>query len=365
MRFRLRVAAIVLVAVISVCAVGCSRFSPDLPPHLIPVGEATPVRPVDGREPYTMSPLPDKLDEAAYRARMDELYSAVVYDGLRPIFRDNDPAEAVYTAARRILDRYVSNEWHGSADGEYNIVHAVHDCLAYYVDYDFELYDAYKNGATALSSDPAFHIDGVFLHGKAVCDGLSRAFEFLCALEGISSVRVTGSLASVPHAWNKVRIGGKWYNVDVTAAAAHYSVGGGEYRKQLSHGYFLLSDKTYAEFKAQSHVFAEQPFVATEDYDYYGGEQAEIGGETFPLVVTSRDGLTSLFEAVRKADKAVGKLEVRLDYGGYVQVNAADMYRDDIAAAYAALGNSDFRFHTDSVPYFRYPNGVYLFLFYY
>ncbi len=97
-----------------------------------------------------MSPLPDKLDEAAYRARMDELYSAVVYDGLRPIFRDNDPAEAVYTAARRILDRYVSNEWHGSADGEYNIVHAVHDCLAYYVDYDFELYDAYKNGATAL-----------------------------------------------------------------------------------------------------------------------------------------------------------------------------------------------------------------------
>ncbi len=332
--------------------------SPNIPPHLISAPDETPLRPVDEREKYALK------GTGGLRACVDELYSVVVYDKKQPTFGENNPAEPVYKAARAVLDRYVPNAWHTSDDGEYNKVHALHDYLVCNVDYDFELYDKYTDGATELGDDPAFYIDGALVGGKAVCDGLSRAFEFLCALEGIDVLRVTGSLSSVPHAWNKVKVNGVWYNVDVTADAAHYTVGGGKYEKQLSHGYFLLSDKTISEFKPQTHVFAEQPYSADVDHDYYADKTFTVGGTEYSAVVRSAGELVELFKAVKKVKNDIGKLEVKLEYPDKVQVNSVDMYATDIAAAYAEIGGGDFGYSSGNAPYFRYPNGVYLFLFY-
>lgn len=360
MRFRSKLAAVALAALTCFTFVACSgrNGTPDIPPHLITVPDETPVRPVDSRESVTLK------GAGGLRECVDELYSAVVYDKKRPIFGDDDPAEPVYDAARAVLDRYVLNAWHTSDDGEYNKVHAIHDYLVRYVEYDFELYDDYTDGATELGDDPAFYIDGALLGGKAVCDGLSRAFEFLCALEGLDVLRVTGSLASVPHAWNKVKVNGVWYNVDVTADAAHYTVGGGKYEKQLSHGYFLLSDKTISEFKPQTHVFSEQPFIASVDHDYYADKTVTVGGTELSAIVRSADELTALFKAVKQAKNEIGKLEVKLEYPDKVQVNSVDMYATDIKSAYTAIGGGDFGYSSGNAPYFRYPNGVYLFLFY-
>lgn len=360
MRFRTRLAATALAALVCLTVTACSRRNgtPDIPPHLISAPDEAPTRPVDEREEIALK------GTGGLRACVDELYSVVVYDKKQPVFRDDDPAEPVYKAARAVLDRYVLDAWHTSADGVYNKVHAIHDYLVCNVEYDFELYDNYTEGATELGADPAFYIDGALLGGKAVCDGLSRTFEFLCALEGIDVMRVTGSLASVPHAWNKVKIDGVWYNVDVTADAAHYTVGGGKYEKQLSHGYFLLSDKTISEFKPQTHVFTDPPYIADVDHDYYADKTVTIGGAEYPAVVRSADELTALFKAVKKHKNEIGKLEVKLEYPDKVQVNSADMYATDIAAAYAEIGGGDFWSADGNAPYFRYPNGVYLFLLY-
>lgn len=365
MRFKLKNMIATAVA-IAVClfSVGCSSGrTPDISPHLIAEAEQAPVRPIDDREGVALSALPESMTDADYRERISELYSIVAYDKKRPVFDgENDPAKAVYDGARAVLDRYVLNEWHGTADGEYNIVHAVHDYLVCNVDYDFDLYDRFKDGESELESDPAFHIDGAFIDKTAVCDGLARAFVFLCAIEGIDAVRVTGSLASVPHAWNKVKIGGEWYNADVTADAAHYTVGGKRY-KQLSHGYFLVSDRTIAEFKPQTHVFAVQPYTALADFDYYADKSVEIDGKTYSLTVKSYAELEQLFRAIKRAGD-IGKIELELKYPEKVQVNYADLYKRDIERAYGAFGNTDFGFSDGGAPYFRYPNGVYLFLFY-
>lgn len=59
--------------------------------------------------------------------------------------------------------------------------------------------------------DPANHVDStVFLDGVAICDGYARTFNLLLHEAGIESCFVDNSY----HAWNIVKINGKWFHVD-------------------------------------------------------------------------------------------------------------------------------------------------------
>ncbi len=51
--------------------------------------------------------------------------------------------------------------------------------------------------------------------GTTVCAGYSKSFQMLMNASGVLTIGVTG-YTSVGHAWNKVRIGGYWYDIDVT-----------------------------------------------------------------------------------------------------------------------------------------------------
>lgn len=350
--------------------VGCSNESktPDLKPHLISKPDETPVRPIDGAEGVRLSDYTLPLSAEQYRARVVELYQTVVDLSQKPLLSDDDPVKPVYDAAIAVLDRYILNSWHTAADGEYRKIHTIHDYLVCYVDYDFELYDRY-NGGEAVDGDAAFDIDGVFLNKRAVCNGLSRATSFLCAIEGIRSMRVTGSYLGSPHAWNKVNIGGEWYNVDVTADAANYTVDGGKnYKKQLTHGFFLLSDRTYRNFspsgdRSEAHVFTST-VKADKDFEYYTGVET-VGDNNYPMTITSKSQLLSLFEDIDGADRRVGKIELKLRFDDKDAdgANSGDIYAREIKEAYKKVSSSDFS--SSTMPYMRYPNGVYLFLIYF
>lgn len=64
-------------------------------------------------------------------------------------------------------------------------------------------------------------IVSVFLQHNSVCAGYSKAFQYLCQKTGIECTEVTGtvtmaSYSGVPnHAWNLVKLDGKYYYVDV------------------------------------------------------------------------------------------------------------------------------------------------------
>lgn len=69
----------------------------------------------------------------------------------------------------------------------------------------------------------AHSIVGAFLDKKAVCEGISKAFKFLCDLVGLPCILVVGYAdahgvfqKNSLHAWNLVNIGGQWYHVDPT-----------------------------------------------------------------------------------------------------------------------------------------------------
>ncbi len=112
----------------------------------------------------------------------------------------------------------------------------------------------------------AHSITGVFLNGKAVCDGISKAFLFLCEKVGVSSILVTGELNSPKnrgqHAWNMVNIGGSYYHVDVT----------GDLKSSCDfpipvYRYFNISDARMRRDHSWENI--DIPICNSETYNYY------------------------------------------------------------------------------------------------
>lgn len=364
----------VIFCAVAFCGCGVSMpwdsgSSPDIVPHLISQPEANPERPINSKEERAMPEYSGELTDEQYRQRISELYSLVVDLGYKPVFAENDPVKPVYDAAIAMLDKYVLNSWHDSEKGTVNIVHTIHDWLISEVEYDFELYEKYLNQTGDTSSNAAaFNIDGVLMEHRAVCDGISRAMAFLCGIEGIQCYRVTGTFAGSAHAWNKVKIGDNWYNVDVTADSANYSVvGDSNYKKQIAHGYMLVSDDAFVSFSPDNkgaHSYEVTNPLCSNDYDYFEEQVININGTTYSRVIKTEEQLQALFEAIGKNKSLIGKVEVKLDFEGKQNVNNGDLYVDAIKAAYEKIKSPDFTFSATQKPYFQYPNGVYLFLIY-
>lgn len=55
-------------------------------------------------------------------------------------------------------------------------------------------------------------IAGTLANGKGVCNGYALAMSYFCSAAGIDNVFAL----SANHAWNRVKLDGKWYEVDVT-----------------------------------------------------------------------------------------------------------------------------------------------------
>ena len=68
--------------------------------------------------------------------------------------------------------------------------------------------DSYQSGRLAPNSGNAY---GCLINGKCVCAGYAEAFQLVALKAGLKCVCVRSS----GHAWNLVRIDGKWYHIDL------------------------------------------------------------------------------------------------------------------------------------------------------
>lgn len=93
---------------------------------------------------------------------------------------------------------------------DYQKALAVHDYIVLNTAYDEE---NLLKGTIPRRSHEA---EGVLLHGKAVCDGYAKAFKLFMDSLAIDCEIVTGTANGSGHAWNQVKLGGDWYNIDVT-----------------------------------------------------------------------------------------------------------------------------------------------------
>lgn len=137
---------------------------------------------------------------------------------------------------------------------------AIHDYLALNVKYDRSLskYTAYD----ALVS------------GVAVCQGYAMAYVYIMRELGIDCTMITSQ--SMGHAWNYVKIGGKWYHVDITKNDPLFE-GKHDLLGTVNHDYFMLSDAAIKKLGSTGWDTDGLPAASSTKYDNYFWKNAETG----------------------------------------------------------------------------------------
>lgn len=86
----------------------------------------------------------------------------------------------------------------------------IHDYIISRMNYAYE-----SDGVTPEDAIWAHNMIGCAEKGKGVCESYAKTYQYLCRLNGLECLIVTG-VNGENHGWNVVKIGGKWYGVDCT-----------------------------------------------------------------------------------------------------------------------------------------------------
>ena len=140
---------------------------------------------------------------------------------------------------------------------EYEKVKAIFDYIASHVTYDYDNLNnqSYKLKHTAYAA---------LVNGTSVCQGYATLFYRMCLTAGLDARVITGS--DTPgysdHAWNIVRIGNLYYNIDVTWDAGH---------EPEDYNYFLRGQDTfeyhYRDSEYNTATFHAKYPMSASDYD--------------------------------------------------------------------------------------------------
>jgi hypothetical protein len=144
---------------------------------------------------------------------------------------------------------------------------AIHDWITANGKYQDEVLAEYMNGtsteAIADKYASAFNPYGILIDGVGVCQSYAEVFKLLADAAGLPAVVMTGTLGSVPHAWNMVKLDGMWYHVDATNNDS-----GVPYVVYNSSDNLVSSNYTFGDtFELDSQI---PSYKSTKDtYDYY------------------------------------------------------------------------------------------------
>ena len=155
----------------------------------------------------------------------------------------------------------------------------IHDYICNHVDY------AYNS-----TEEQVYTAYGALCTGKAVCQGYAVLFYRLCREAGLSVRIISGTGNGGAHAWNIVRIGSKYYNVDCTwdgqdadtynefllKSEADFTDHTRESWKVAGSHYL---DYTSAEFNAQ-YPMTEKSWEESDETTYAHSEEATSGAVT-------------------------------------------------------------------------------------
>lgn len=129
---------------------------------------------------------------------------------------------------------------------DYEIELYLHDTIVQTVDY-------------TLNAQNAHNAYGALVDKKAVCDGYSKALQHLLRKCGIQALVVTG-VANTGHAWNIVKIDGKYYHTDATFDDAS---------NDLFHEYFNVSTNTITKDRTINDMGFDIPNCDSDEANFF------------------------------------------------------------------------------------------------
>lgn len=186
-------------------------------------------------------------------------------------------------------------------------VKALHDWVCTNTTYDFD-----------NEQDLADHVDSsIFLDGVAVCEGFAKTYNLLLHEAGIETCYVHNG----DHAWNVVKVGGKWFHIDTTWD-------GGD---PCGYTWFLRTDDFLIE---QGGPHAQWSIgVPSKLHSFQQEELPSCTTKTYNI--TSSEELTSEDAELIRANVIKQQYAVEYDYNLDGRTNAAD-----IASVYSKVAGS-------------------------
>ena len=232
---------------------------------------------------------------------------------------------AIEEEVNRVLDGITADM------SQYDIVKYFHDYICENVVYDDE-------------ADNCNNIYGAFVNKRALCQGMAKAFSYLCGKVGIETLTITGDADGVAHMWNMVKIGGEWYHIDPTYDNAESPT----YGRYVRYDYFCIDDDTiYSKRNIYDQTY-EYPKAAASRCNYY--VRNEIVGDDWDAVreILTEQVVLSAEERkvtaqVKCADDAVYR-EAMDKLFGLSEKQAINVMND-------ALTMSENKFRTDNISY--------------
>lgn len=215
----------------------------------------------------------------------------LVEHGYKPLCEKDSDAERVYLEARKVLNSIIGEDF-----TDYQKMLAIFDYLALNVQYDE---NATKLGREGWAKYDAFALEGVFDNGKAVCDGISKAFSLMCNIEGIPCVRVRGN----NHAWCKVKINNRWTVVDPTHGNTQIN---DTEKSVIAHEFLSMTDEQKSELGYSSNDYAN--IVADYAINYYENAYFTYEGIEHDLVMENASDISLLLDYCATQDEIVGKV---------------------------------------------------------
>ena len=117
------------------------------------------------------------------------------------------------------------------------------------------------------------------IKGRCVCQGYASLFQRMSKLAGIPTRYITGTGNGVAHAWNIVKLGDVWYNVDAT------------WDEPLKYNYFLKSDLDFRDHQRDEEYLTNDFYTQHTMADIsYGREQEDLGDENRSYSFLNIDG---------------------------------------------------------------------------
>ena len=189
----------------------------------------------------------------------------------------------------------------------------IHDYICNHVDYAYnsteeQIYTAY----------------GALCTGKAVCQGYAVLFYRLCKEAGLSVRIISGTGNGGPHAWNIVRIGSKYYNVDCTWDG----------QNAATYNEFLL--KSEADFR--DHTRESWPVAGSHCLDYTSAEF----NEQYPMTEKSWDESTTY---AHSEETTLGAVTLKAEWNDPV------LGQPTIFHVSATGGSGNYKFRMDAPSY--------------
>lgn len=223
----------------------------------------------------------------------------------------------------------------------------VHDYIAANYEYDTDLF-------TNPGSESR-RLDTMVMRKKGVCQGYANLFKYVMDNIGIECVNVPSN--ECKHVWNKVKLDGEWYNIDVTSDDPLMDLA-----SSISHEYFLVNDDEIKKLDTSLHTTwnaykwdNKTPVEVSESEDFSQSLVHKIPGQ-----MVYKDGTWYGFTDSEDKDNVLSTIDVTENTVNpvYTDSSAFRWYSYGSTGLYYPITRSSLVLYNGDI-YFNSPNKVY------